>query len=97
MRDFREAMIKTGAELTEILGEKWLEKNLLEKYVKLATSANYLFRETFLFFVQVHDNGSLGFVDRINENEADQQSAFAGAAGPGSVAACAGAVTGHGR
>jgi hypothetical protein len=46
-------MIKIIYELTEILGEKWLEKNILEKYLKLAGSTNYLFRETFLFFIQV--------------------------------------------
>ena len=46
-------MIKTMYDLTEILGEKWLEKNMLEKYVKLAGSSNYLLRETFLFFIQV--------------------------------------------
>jgi len=48
----REVMIKVVYELSEIFGEKWLEKNMLEKYLKLAGSTNYLYRETFLFFIQ---------------------------------------------
>ena len=49
----RKAIVETTFELFELLGNEWSEKNLFNYYSALIKSPNYLFRQAFLFFVQV--------------------------------------------
>lgn len=49
----RKAIVENTFELFELLGNEWSEKNLFNYYSVLSKSQNYLFRQTFLFFVQV--------------------------------------------